>query len=840
MLEAADAIQIRDLRVDGRYEPLTIAGMKPELQWRLSGPENAPTHVRIQAATTPDHLASGTADIWDSGAMSYSLPRVVWNGPALTSGQSVHWRVGVALDNTFVWSEPATFGVALLDPADWNGGKWITHPSWSTGGNADGLPMVETAFTAPPIVHNARLFIAAGGVLSVTINGRPAAAEVLAPGYAVYSKRVPALAWDVGALLVPGRTNVVRIEIGTGVAWVPATSRYTKFIAEDLLPRVLVRLAFPDGDQDVVSGAHWKSALTATRTAHWFGGEDHDGRESDHDIQSAKVLGDPSTHDVWWSEQPGLRVVEIVEPVAMTRHDDGTRVVDFGCNVAGWPVITLAADSGTAIEMWPGEILDSAGKVNQKTTGTPLYDTYVTRAGTQTWHPRFVYHGFRYLEVRGLAEHDPDPRFEAQIIRANNARAGTFTTDDDYLATLDRLIDRAIQGNMYSVFTDCPNREKLGWVEQLYLCFDALARNYDVQAHLRDEIVHMSDSQLRSGSIPSIAPESVDFSDHEFNGDANAFRDDPNWGGAIAFVPWRLYENYGDVRALEMAWPNIRRYVAYLVGREIDGIVDFGLGDWIAIDTSTPRAMVATFGYLRVLETAAAIAGVLGEPNDYAARSDRVRAAFAARFSGAGDSWGSGSQGSYALALDSGAVSADRVPVVRERLLETIATAGGRISAGENAWPSMMRVLHEMGRDDVTSALVRNDDGPGYAWQVKHGATALAESWFGATGAANDNSQNHFMLAMVHDWMTQVVGGLAQHPDSVGWARALIEPTPVQGVGSMRVSYDSPVGEYIVDWRQDRGFELEVTVPPGGSATVVLPGSRDCHDVQAGTWRFSS
>ena len=837
---ASAPVEPYDLRVDGRTEPLAVSIALPQLQWRMRGSALAPDLVWVQAASRAALLDSGEPDLWDSQA-AYSGPSLAWGGPRLAAGATVHWRVGLAMTGGEpTWSAVSRFGVALLEEADWGGAQWVTHPAWSTSDGADGLPAVETTFSAAGGGQDARLFLAASGVVSVTVNGRPATADVLSPGYAVYDRRVPAVAWDIGPALVEG-TNTLRIELGTGVSWVAPTDRYSKLVAQDLLPRVLVRVDLESAA--VVSGAAWTSVLTATGSAHWFAGEDHDARASDHDAQPVAVLGNAGLHRVWWNEHPGMRVTETLPALSMMHSDDGTRVIDFGTNVVGWPELSLTTGAGTEVQLWPGELLDADGRVDQRTTGTPLYDSYTTRDGEQSWHPSFVYHGFRYLEVRGLAATDRDPVVVARVIRAVNERAGAFETDDAYLATLDRLIDRAIQGNMFSVFTDCPDREKLGWVEQLYLCFDALARHYDVDAHLRDAIVHMSDSQLADGSVPSIAPETVDFSDHEFNGDPDAFRHDPNWGGAIAFLPWRLYENYGDRRALELAWPATRRYVEYLTSRERDGLVDFGLGDWIALDTSTPRQMVATFGYLRVLETAGKIATALGESAaaaDFGAGAMRVRAAFAAAFGRDDDSWGSGSQGSFALALDAGVVDARRIPVVRELLLAAVRANGNRLSTGENTWPSLLRALHDMGRDDVTARLIRDDSGPGYGWQVKHGATSLAESWVGATGADKDNSQNHFMLGMVHDWMSQVVGGLAQHPESVGWRRASIAPVPIAGVSRMHVSYRSPLGEYDVRWSDGRTFRLEVIVPPGGSATVTLPRTGMQHEVTAGSWTYES
>lgn len=830
------------LRVEGRDTPLTIATPFPHLQWRMRG-QHTPQRVRVQAARTREALLGGAADFWDSGPLGYTGPAVAWAGDPIPGGSTVHWRVGLGVDGADLrWSDPAMFGTALTDD-QWGAAAWITHPAWETGSTVAAVPALELTFDAPADLTSARLHLAAAGAADITLNGGPAISHVLAPGYAVYRERVPGAAWDVDGIR-PGERNTLRITLGPGIAWVVPTDRYSKLVAEQLPPRVLARLELdaPSGNVAHVSGCQWNAALTATASAHWFAGEDHDATVDDHEVHPASVLGDASLHSVWWSEQPGLRVTETVDAASVTRLDDGARIYDFGVNLAGRARICLDAEAGVEMRLWPAEMIDERGRADQRSTGTPIYDTYRTRAGRQSWAPRHVYHGFRYLEVQGLPADAADPDVIAEVIRAANAPSGTFSVDDPFLVRLDTIIDRAIQGNMYSVFTDCPNREKLGWVEQLYLCFDVLQRHYDVSAHLRDALVHMKDSQLSTGSVPSIAPETVDFSDHWWGDDPNAFREDPNWGGALVFLPWMLYREDGDLRPARNAWPAIRRYLDFLASRASDGLLDFGLGDWIALDESTPRAMISTFGYLRILDAAAGIAAALGDDvasADLRITESKVRAAFAAAFDRGDSCWGSGSQGSLALALDVGAVPAHERARAIDRLLAAIAANEGRISVGENTWPSLFRVLHAAGRDDVVDALVHDETGPGYGWQLAHDATALPETWLGASGARNDNSQNHFMLGMVHDWMSQSVAGLARHPEVVGWQRALVSPTPTPSVRSAHTSYESPLGLYAVEWDATDGFRLTVTVPPGGSADVILPEGGGAQEVGPGTWTFA-
>lgn len=717
----------------------------------------------------------------------------------------------------------------------------------------EALPVFEREFKVGKRVRSARLYATALGVLDITVNGRPVSDAVLEPPYSTYKKRLVYAAYDVTRLLHRG-ANTVRAEVGTGMAHVPPTpGRYEKLTRSDGKPALLAQLevVYTDGSRDVVaSDASWRTALGATTFANWYGGEDHDARRTARDWTDAVAVAAP-TASLAARTAPPIEPVETFRTKKITNPKDGVYVVDLGVNIAGWPRLRVRGPAGTKVTMRPGELLAEDGTVSQHTTGSPIWDTYtLSGRGAETWHPRFCYHGFRYVQLEGLPSAPDDGTVTGIALRAANEKAGSFTSSHGLLNDIHKIIDRAVQGNMYSVLTDCPHREKLGWLEQANLVFPAVARNYDVAAYYGAIVRAIAEAQTGDGLVPDIAPEFTVFS--------GGFRDDPNWGNVIVFAPWQMYRAYGDAATLRAYYPNMVRYVDYL-SRKADGhLLDYGLGDWIAFDTSTPKGVTATFGYHRAVSALARVAEAIGEDGDaakYDALAREIGAAFHARYA-TGDTYGSGSQACDAFALDMGVVPDAKKDAVLAHLVDGIKAKGYHLTVGEIALPSVFHVLSAAGRDDVVHAFATQTGNPSYGYQVVHGATSLTENWDGPTSG---NSQNHFMLGAIDEWFHAGLAGLGQTDDSIGYETLLVRPAVVGDVTRAAAAYETPRGRAASSWRRTgRRLRLDVTVPPGARARVEFPlrggstrpkapsdarftGLRDgsaVYEIGSGTWRF--
>ncbi|WP_202231808.1 alpha-L-rhamnosidase [Actinacidiphila reveromycinica] len=698
------------------------------------------------------------------------------------------------------------------------------------------LPLFAKDFSVEGAVDRARLYISAAGIHAASVNGRAATSAVLEPPNTNALVEIPYATYDVTDLLHTG-ANTVGVEIGNGIWDIFNTldnpSRYIKATAAFGPPRLIAQLEirYKGGrTQTVATDSSWLTTLGPTTFSNWYGGEDFDARRVQHgwdrpgadrgswDKASAAGPPAPGTALVGRTAPP-VQIVDVHPAVAVTSPSDGVYVIDFGVNSAGWQQLRMRGPAGTTVKMLPGEKLTAAGAVDQSTTGTPIYDSYVMAGtGEEIWQPRFVYHGFRYVEVQGLPAAPALADAKTLVLRTANAAAGSFTSSDTLLNSIHTIIDRSVQSNMYSVFTDCPHREKLGWLDQTGLALGAATRTYDIEAYGRKLVRDMVQAQAADGMVPTTAPEIALF--------AGAYRYDANWGGSVVLVPWALYRAYGDLPTLRSTYPAMKRYLAYLTGLTTGNLLDGGLGDWETVETTTtPTMLVQSYAYRRLAGTLATIAGVLGEKADarrYQALADAITTAFnAAYFNASGATYATGSQTANALALDAGFVPAAHRDAVLSTLIASVRAAGNHLGTGEVGLPAALRVLADAGRHDVIWDIASQTTYPSYGHMVATGSTSLAESW---GGMGTSSSQNHWMLGALEEWFTAGLGGITQTPGSVAFGDLSIAPAVVGDLTSVDSTYRTPQGTVGSSWkRSGTSLALTASVPPNTTATLSVP-----------------
>ena len=488
----------------------------------------------------------------------------------------------------------------------------------------DPLPLLRREFDVPKPVLRALVSVCGLGHYELHLNGARVGDSVLDPGWTDYRKTCLYSTHDVTELLRRG-SNCFGAMLGNGM-FHERGERFWKFIGSFGSPQMILRMQidFVDGTVTaIVSDAAWRVAPGPITLSSIFGGEDYDAR------LERPGWDRPGFDDTAWpvvtvTEGPGgrlvaqsappIKVMETFSPIHVSEPAPGVFVYDLGQSFSGRPEITVRGQAGTTVRITPAEVLDAKGLADQRGSGGPCFYTYTLRGeGLETWHPRFTYYGFRWLQVEGAV---PD-KVEGQFIRCSANRAGSFACSDDLFNRIHQLVDWAIGSNLQSIVTDCPHREKLGWLEIAHLMAPSTLYTYDAASLFAKVARDTTESQLASGLVPTTAPEYCVF--------CESFRDSPEWGSAAVVLPWLLHQWYGDTRVLAEGYPTMKRYVDYLTTRATVHIIAQGLGDWgdfpsveehMGWAQMTPLSLTGTAIYFHDAAILARAASFLGKPED--------------------------------------------------------------------------------------------------------------------------------------------------------------------------------------------------------------------------------
>ncbi|XEC96148.1 family 78 glycoside hydrolase catalytic domain [Paenibacillus tarimensis] len=847
---------IQELRLNGRTCPLGVDEIDVAFSWSF-----APTIQRLQfqtayrilVSTRQERLAAATGDVWDSGKVtSANCSEVLYEGAPLKSRVRYHWQLTV-WDQDGRPSESVTswWETGLLSAEDWQA-RWIGEPSRNEADRRP-LPLLRREFTVSKPVARGRAYICGLGHYELRLNGAKVGDSVLDPGWTNYDQTCLYTVFDITERLKEG-CNAAGVLLGNGFFNVEG-GRYTKFKDSFGKPKCLVQLElqYEDGTSEmIVSDRTWKTSGGPIVFSCIYGGEDYDARLEQPGWDLPGFDGDAS-----WTEaaevaaaagvlraqaSPPLMVMKRFEPVDVTEPKPGVYVLDLGQNFSGWVELNVAGPAGSKVVLTPAERLKDDGLPNQKQSGSPYKFTYILKGGVEErWSPRFSYYGFRYVGIEGAVPAGrsaaADPEFpvllglEGQMIYPDMKTAGGLKTSDQMLNRIHEIIHWAILSNTKSIFTDCPHREKLGWLEEVHLMGPSIMYNCDVQALMVKVMEDIRDAQLPGGMVPTTAPEYVVFSEPW-----DIFRHSVPWGGAYILIGWELYRRYGNRRTLAGHYDGMKRYIDYIGTTADDGIVTGGLGDWYDVgpekpgfSQNTPVSLVETAFYYHLLTVMERIAALLGHASDrqrFCQLGGAVKKAFNNfYFDRETGCYATGSQTAQAVPLVFGlAAEMDRSRVF-QRLVEDVVSRGCRITAGDVGHRYVLIALARYGRADLICRMARNTDSPGYGYQVARGATTLTEAWDGPTVGA---SQNHLMLGHLDEWFYAGMAGIeyVYEPKS---ERFVLEfkPQPAAGLQKAEAWHELRAGRAAISWEKEEegGILLKVTIPPNTTAYIHVPSS---------------
>ena len=738
------------------------------------------------------------------------------------------------------------------------------------------------------------MYATAHGIYEAFVNGRRIGDAELTPGYTAYRDRLQVQVYDVGELVRSGR-NAIGAILSDGwfrgqVGLPRAHDQWGSELA--WLAQLHVELA--DGTTVVVcTGDGWRSAGSHIEAADLIAGESADLR------RLAVGWSEPGFDDSGWqpvpvadhghanlvcSPAPPVRAVEELTPASVRRVASG-QVFDLGQNINGWVRLRDLGPAGTEITLTHGEAVDAAGDVTTEHLDVdlpfipePLAAGQVDRvvsAGRpgEAFEPRHTTHGFRYVRVDGHVGELSADDLAGVVVHTDMTRTGWFRCSDERVNRLHEAAVWSLRGNVCDIPTDCPTRERAGWTGDWQIFVPTAAFLYDVAGFTTKWLRDLAAEQWSSGLVANLAPSPPSESEGGFVAGLNG---SAGWGDAAVIVPWEIYRAYGDRRLLEEQWPSMVAWLDH-VERSAAGarhparaarraqplpheryLWDSGFhwGEWLepGADLKGPaefaafreadKSDVATAYFAHSAGLMGRVAEAIGRHDDasrYRDLAEAVRAAWQAEFVGEDGRLRPDTQANHVRALAFDLIPDELRPAAVARLVELIRGAGTHLATGFLATPYLLGVLADAGRVDVAYELLMTDTPPSWLYMVKRGATTMWERWDGIREDGTPfESLNHYSKGAVVSFLHRHVAGIRLLDDAPAYRLFRIEPQPGGGITWAQARHDSPYGPIESAWRLDGGtLALDVMVPPGTTADVILPG-RSAETVTAGAHTFTA
>ncbi|MDH6358893.1 alpha-L-rhamnosidase N-terminal domain-containing protein [Parabacteroides sp. PF5-9] len=819
---------------------------------------------RICVASSKDKLLSDDIDIWDSGkVLSSDSYLVSYQGKSLESTNDYYWRVMVwdSRDTASPWSEVGHWGMGLLAANEWEA-KWIGAP-WQ--GEAPKriieprpavvpgaprprvqqvtypshpAPLFRKSFSLKGEVASAKAFVTGLGYFEFYLNGKRVGDDYLVPNFTNYSNRdmievapiaidnnfrdhrVMYLAYDVTDMLKK-QENVAGAIVGDG--FYDSTSRW---VASFGSPRFLCQLevTYKDGSKELIcSDESWKVKESPIVMNGVYDGEIYDATKEtagwatvdcDDSGWQNVVLRQAPTGKMTAHTAPTDKIVETLQPVSLTKLEDGTYEVDFGVEISGW--IRLKGIRGNK-----GDTLD-VKYICESPLGVQKY--IFNGTGNETYAPRFTWYVFSKAIISGINELTSDMLL-AEAVNTDVPVTAEFKTSNELFNKINTIWQRSQLDNMHGgIVSDCPHRERSPYTGDGQVACVTVMYNFDAAALYQKWIRDMNDAQnVETGYVPNGAPWQPGC------GGGVA------WGSAMNIMPWEYYVHYGDRKMLADNYQAMKDQVKYmLTWLTKDGTMYsqrtninstqpnywMNLGDWVSPYENPSEELVHTFYLWRCADFTARAAKALNRNEDYSYFSKvagDVRNAFNKKFYDA-ENKTYGDYGSNIFALVVG-VPEDRYEDVKNTLRKEITeTYGGHLHTGIFGTQFFFETLAAHGMNEVAYEAMNKRDFPSFGHWIEQGATVTWEHWDGR------GSLNHPMFGGSLTWFYRTLAGVNTDENEPGFRHIIVKPVITAKMDDVYYSNKIPYGKVVSEIKKKgNGLEMNVTVPVGSHATVYIP-----------------
>ena len=847
-----------NLKVNYLKNPMGID--KPVyFSWEMKDADRGAKQVayRILVASNEQNIREGTGDIWDSEKVHSSATiHIAYQGRPLEPSRQYFWKVTCWNQNGKVAEETAGFETGLFTEKDWKG-QWIGEGKPVPEKDEDfyernPAPHFRKSFDLDKRIARARLYISGLGYHEVYLNGEKVSDFRLEPGWTQFAKTVYYNVHDVTGHLESGR-NVLGVILGNG--WYnPFPLRIFGRNFREILTigkpklRCQLKIEYEDGSSEmVVSDRTWKVAGGPIIRNNVYLGEWYDARDeipgwcgTDFDDSSWKkaVAEEAPEGELTWQYIPPVRLTRpVLKPCQMIENEPGRYVYDLGQNFAGVIRFRAQAPAGTEIIFRYAELLNNDGTIDVNTSvagqvkhpgqggpGAPdvawQEDRYICRGeGVEVFEPRFTFHGFRFVEVTGLPCKPSLNDLEGLPLNSDIKDVSEFTCSNGLFNRIQELTEWTMLSNVFSIESDCPAREKLGYGGDMVSVGEAYLYNYDMSSFYQKSVRDFDRDALPSGGMTECAPD-IGINARGLEPGTGS----PGWTLAHPFLLYQLYRYYGNLQIVKEQYPSLRKLVDFYNERTPGFLILDCIGDLNSVD-ERPRPVSAASAYYHHVQILVELAKVLGITEDvkkYSELAENIKRAFIERLVEVetGKVF-SGYQASQVFALYYDLLPAGvRRKAFQQLEDQIVLERNGHLTTGIFSTKMMLDYLSDQRRDDLSFMVLNQKSYPGYGFMIDNGATTLWENW----NIKIHDSKNHPMFGSVSEWFYRSVLGIRQAEHSVAFSDIVIKPSIVGDLTWARGSYHSVRGKIGSSWwKFGDDIHMEVTIPANAEATVYLP-----------------
>ncbi|HTB83544.1 MAG TPA: family 78 glycoside hydrolase catalytic domain [Candidatus Sulfotelmatobacter sp.] len=686
------------------------------------------------------------------------------------------------------------------------------------------------------------------GLSELYLNGGKIGDALLSPAFSQYDKRDYYVTYDVTKNLSRG-ANAMGVILGNGRFYADRSKVYAGTQSFGW-PKLLLNLhlEFSDGStQEVVSDGSWKLSTDGPILANNdYDGEEYDARREfsgwtkagfeDSKWSASQIVSAPGEIISAQMQEP-IRLTGTIKPVSVKEIEPGIFIYDLGQNMVGWCRIHVRGKAGDAVTLRHAETLTPDGSLYMANLrGAEVTDVYTLRGGgDETWEPRFVTHGFRFVEVTGWPGQPDLNAIEGRVVNDDLPVAGDFSCSNDILNRIYHNIVWGTRGNYRSLPTDCPQRdERQGWLGDRSEECKGESYLFDISMIYAKWRQDMADAQRTNGSIPDVAPSYWPI-----------YSDNVTWPSSAIIIPSALERQFGDTASIGKNYDSARMWMDHMLTYASSNILSRdSYGDWCVppeeatlIHSKDParqtdKALLATSYFYYDLCLMEKYAQQLGKTDD-ATRWKNLAADYKEAFNEkfldrqAGQ-YSNGTQTSCVLPLAFGLVPDDMKAVIFAKLVANIENVTkGHIGTGLIGGQYLNRVLADNGRADLAYEIASQRDYPSWGYMVEHGATTIWELWNGNTADPAMNSGNHVML--IGDlvvYFYEYLAGIA--PASPGFKTIKMEPHLVGDLNFVKATHNSPYGKISSEWhRSGNKFDWQIEIPANTTAQVIVPAGKN-------------